>query len=374
MSVKIKKVVSKSDLKQFIRFPMDLYKGNKYYVPPLKSSEVATLTKGKNPSLNHSSLKMWLAYKGNDIIGRIAGIIHGEEKKNKKLIRFGWFDFIDDQSVSQILIKEVEKWAISENLKGIHGPLGFTDLDFEGMLIEGFDEMATIATLYNFPYYVNHMKSLGFEKSEDWVELEIPVPKMFPAKTLRTLQLIAEKYQVRSIPFKNSKEMLLYTNKLFKTLNKAYKNLYGFYTLTQNEIDFYAKQYFNFVLPGFVIMIADKNDDVVGFTITMPSLSKAFRKANGSLFPFGFLHILKAIKFNSFADLYLIGTSPEYKNKGVANIMIAETLKTYAKHGITTAYTNPMLESNTGVLNQMMKYSNKIRKRRRCYIKSIEKD
>ncbi len=372
MSFQIKEVVSKSDLKKFVRFPLKLYKGNDCYVPPLHSDEITTLTKGKNPSLEYSKLGMWLAYNGEEIVGRIAGIIHGEEIKSKKIIRFGWFDFIDDKEVSKLLISTVEKWAVSENLDSIHGPLGFTDMDFEGMLIEGFDEVATIATLYNYPYYVEHMKGLGFGKSEDWVELEIPVPKVFPEKTQRILDLISKKYEVRSIPFKNAKEMLPYTNKLFQALNKSYKDLYGFHELTQEEINYYIKQYFDFVLPGFVIMVADKHDDVVGFAITMPSLSKAFQRAKGSLFPLGFLHILKAVKFNKFADLYLIGTTPEYQNKGVANIVIGEILKAYEKHGITIAYTNPMLESNTGVLNQMERYSSRIRKRRRCFIKEIK--
>jgi ribosomal protein S18 acetylase RimI-like enzyme len=371
MSVEIKEVLSKSDLKKFIKFPISLYKNNDCFVPPLISDEITTLTKGKNPSLDYCQLRMWLAYEGSQIVGRIAGIIQGKEIEVKKLIRFGWIDFIDDQAVSKALIQTVEDWAKAEGLHGIHGPLGFTDMDFEGMLIEGFDEMATIATIYNFPYYVDHMNALGFEKAEDWLELEIPVPEVFPEKTQRVLDLIANKYEVRVVPFKSAKDMLPYTDKLFKTLNRSFKELYGFNELTQDEIDYYIKQYFDFVVPGFVIMVADKNDDIVGFTVTMPSLSKAFRKANGSLFPFGFLHVLKAVKFNKMADLYLIGTSPEFQNKGVANIVIGELLKTYKKHGITTAYTNQMLESNTSVLNQMMRYSSKIRKRRRCFIKEI---
>lgn len=371
MSIEIKEVANKSDLKKFVKFPIELYKENDCYVPPLISDEITTLTKGKNPSLDYCELKMWLAYRDNKIVGRIAGIIQGKEIEHKKLIRFGWFDFVDDKSVSQMLINTVEDWAKSENLEGIHGPLGFTDMDFEGMLIEGFDEMATIATIYNFPYYVDHMDSMGFKKAEDWIELEIPVPEVFPEKTQRVLDLIANKYKVKNVPFKNAKQMLPYAVKMFKTLNESFKELYGFNQLTQQEMDYYIKQYFDFVVPGFVIMVADENDDVVGFAVTMPSLSKAFRKANGSLFPFGFIHVLKAIKFNTMADLYLIGTSPEYQNKGVANIVIGEILKTYKKHGITTAYSNQMLESNTSVLNQMMKYSSKIRKRRRCYVKSI---
>ena len=372
MSIEIKEVLSKSDLKKFIRFPIDLYKKNEYYVPPMKSDEITSLTKGKNPSLEHSKLRMWLAYDGKQIIGRIAGIIHGIESIEKKLVRFGWFDFIDDESVSKALIKTVEEWALSEGLEGIHGPLGFTDMDFEGMLVDGFDEMATIATIYNFSYYVDHMNSMGFEKSVDWVELAIPVPEKFSDRTERLIEMISKKYEIRIVPFKSAKDMLPYTDQLFQTLNKAFGKLYGFHELTQNEIDFYIKKYFDFVLPGYNNMVVDKDDKVVGFAVSMPSLSKAFRKAKGNMFPFGILHILKAVKFNDIADLYLIGTDPEYQSKGVANLLMSEGLKAYNKDGIKVTYTNPMLENNTGVLNQMMKYSGKIRKRRRCFIKSID--
>jgi len=328
----------------------------------------------KNPSMEHCEVAYWLVYKGEDIQGRIAGIIHDWElTDSEKKARFGWLDFVDDKEVSALLFDTFEKWTLSKGCNIVHGPLGFTDMDFEGMLIEGFDETSTIATIYNYPYYNDHMSALRFKKSTDWVEIEGQVPKEGLRKLERTASLVAKRFKLRTVPFKNTRSMKAYGHKMFDALNKSYSVLYGFHPLSKKEIDNYLEQYFSFLIPGFISIVVDQSDNVVGFGVTMPSLSQAFKKAKGKLFPFGFIHILRALKKSKIADLYLVGVLPEYQKMGVTAMVMNEIYQTYRKRGIEKVYTNPILEDNKGLLNHMSEFESlsKIRKRRRCYVKNL---
>lgn len=373
MDVLIKEVTKKKELKEFIKFPFQIYSNNKYWVPPLLMEEMNNLRRDKNPAFDFCEAKYWLAYKEGKIVGRVAGIINKRynEKIGNNTARFGYIDFIDDESVSAKLIKTVEEWAKENGVVSLHGPLGFTDMDPEGMLIEGFEELGTIATIYNHPYYPVHLEKLGYTKEIDWIEYELYPTKDIPEKIERIAETVLKRYKLRVLEVKKAKELLPYAHQIFEVLNLAYKDIHGFVSLTEKQIDLYVKQYFGFIKPDFVPVIVNQENQVVAFGISMPSLSKAFQKNRGRLFPFGFLQILKAMKNNRRADLYLTGVRPDYQDKGVNAVLISETNKTYRKHNITVVESNPELETNSKVQAQWRLYERRQHKRRRCYIKNL---
>ncbi len=370
MSIEIREIPRFKDLKSFVKFPFTLYRKNPYWVPPLIDDELTVFDPRKNPALEHCEVKYWMAFKDGQPVGRIAGIIVEEEARKDELARFGWIDFIDDKEVAENLLKTVEDWSKAAGMKGIHGPLGFSDMDFEGMLIEGFKERATIATIYNYPYYPKYMESSGYIKSVDWVELKSSVPPT-PKRLIRKAEIIESRFGLKSLKLKSKKEAKSYGQELFEVLNKAYENLYGFHPLTQAQIDFYIKQYLGFVVTDLLSLIVNPEGELVGFAITMPSFSKAFQKAGGRLFPFGVFHILRALSKNDTVDMYLIGVLPEYQKMGVTALIFRDLMTAFNKRGIKTALTNQMLEQNQHVLGQFNEYQENsvIYKRRRCYIK-----
>jgi len=333
--------------------------------------EWKTLSSKKNPAFEFCEAQYWLAYKDNILAGRIAGIINykANERWNEKLVRFGWIDFIDDLDVSSALIKTVEEWGKEKGMTGIHGPLGFSDMDNEGMLIKGFEELATLASIYNYPYYPEHMMKINFEKAADWVQYIFDVPQSIPEKVERVSKLIAEKYELRILKAKKAKELLPYAPKMFKLLNESFDELYGFTSLSEKQIQNYIKQYFGFIRPEFVSMVIDKNDDVVGFGISVPSLTRAMQKCNGRLFPVGFLYILRAIKKNDTIDMYLNGVRPDYHGKGVAALYYNELHKVYIRNKITWAVTNPQLEDNAKALTMWKSFNGRQHITRRCWVK-----
>ncbi len=373
-SIEIKEVQSKRDLNKFISFADKLYEGNKYRVPQLHSFEKSTLIKEKNPAFDFCEAKYWLAYRDNKIVGRIAAILNHKSNEiwNEKYMRFGWVDFIDDIEVSSALIKTVENWAKEKGLTAVHGPLGFTDMDLEGMLVYGFDEIATQATLYNYPYYPEHFEKLGYKKDTDWIQFEIEVPEKVPEKVKRISDLVLKRYDLRILEAKKPKDVLPYAKSMFNTLNEGFKDLYGYVALTEKQIDYYVKAYFSIINTKYVCFVLDKNDEVVGFGITLLSLSEALQKAKGKLFPFGFIHILKALNKNTKIDMLLQGVKPEYINKGVAAVFFNKLMQAYIDNGIKTAISSHALETNKAAIQIFDDYNTRQHLRRRIYIKHFE--
>ena len=372
MSIMIREVQNRKDLRRFIDFPFTLYRNNKYWIPPLLTDEWNTLDPKKNPAFEHCRVKYLLAEKDGRMAGRIAGIINEKyiEKWGRKHCRFGWFDFVDDIEVSGALLEAVEAWGRDNGMTAVHGPLGFTDMDREGMLIHGFNELGTMATLYNHPYYPEHMESLGYGKDIDWIEFEVRVPKEIPEKVLRLQKLVLQRSKLRIIEAKK-KNMRLYAKKMFNLINEAYSDLYGFVTLTDKQIDVYIDQYFGFIHPDFVRFIVDEEDNLVAFGIAMPSLSRALQRSKGRLFPFGFIHLLFALKFPKYIDLLLVAVRPEYQARGIPAILMTEMTKNALKNRIISAETNVELENNVQVQALWKHYDARQHKRRRCYIKAI---
>ncbi|MCX6306200.1 MAG: hypothetical protein NT040_14650 [Bacteroidetes bacterium] len=372
--LELKKVITKKDLKRFIAFQNKLYKGNKFWCPQMRMDEMNTLSREKNPAFDFCEAEYWLVYRGKEIVGRVAGIINNKanERWNEKLVRFGWIDFVDDKEVSRLLIETVLEWGRSKGMNGIHGPLGFSDMDNEGMLIKGFDELATLASIYNYPYYVEHMEHLGFSKAADWVQYEFDIPPSIPDKVERLSLLVQEKYKLRVLKTKKAKDLLPYAPKMFRTLNAAFGDLYGYTALTQKQVDMYIKAYFGFVRPEFISFVIDEEDEVVGFGVSLPSLTKALQKCDGKLFPFGFIYLLRAMKKNDTIDMYLNGVRPDYHSKGVNALYYNEMHRAYIKYGIKKAITNPQLEDNAKALTIWKNFNGRQHLTRRCWIKHFE--
>ena len=374
MSVQIKEVTTPRDLKKFVLFPYKLYKNHPYWVPPIRSDEFKTFHWKRNPAFEHCETKYWLAYKEGRVVGRVAGIINNLyiEKWKNKYARFGWIDFEDDEEISRALLTTAETWARERGMTAVHGPLGFTDLDHEGMLIEGFDELGTLAAIYNYPYYPQHIEKLGYKKDTDWVEYDLSVPQTPDEKVARFSDIALKRYKLKKLAAKNKKDLLPYAKDLFNLINVAYSNLYGVSPLTEKQMNTYVKQYFGFIKPEFVPVILDEAGEMVAFGVTMPSLSKALQKTQGKIFPFGFIHLLKALKKNDLADLYLVAVHPKYQGKGINAILIHEMNLVYNRLGITKVESNPELETNTLVQGQWKFYERRLHKRRRCYIKHLK--
>jgi len=373
MSIEIKKISTNADLTKFIKFPYKIYSGNKYWCPPLHSDEKQTLRKDKNPAFEFCESEYWLAYKGTESVGRIAGIINHKANKrwNEQLVRFGWIDFIDDPEVSGKLIETVENWGKEKGMKGIHGPLGFSDMDNEGMLIYGFNELATISSIYNHPYYPEHFQKMGFLKAADWMQFEITITPIIPEKFIKMAALVEQKYNLHVVKVKKAKELIPYARKMFIMLNEAFDDLYGYSQLSEKQMDIYIKKYFGFIRPEFVSLVLDTNDDVIGFGISLPSLTTALQRCKGKLFPFGFLHLLKAFKRNHFVDMALVGVRPDYQTKGVLAMVYRDLHKSYTDYNILKATTNPQLEDNVKALSIWKNFEGRQHIRRRCWIKNF---
>lgn len=374
MEISIKKVATRKDLRKFINYPNSLYKGNKFFCPPMLLDDKNTLSRTKNPAFDFCEAEYFLAYRGKDLVGRIAGIINhkANERWKEKLVRFGWIDFIDDPQVSAKLIDTVIAWGKEKGMNGIHGPLGFSDMDNEGMLIKGFEEEASLASIYNYVYYPEHMVQLGFEKAADWVQYEFEIPQEIPDKVDRVSKLVQEKYKLRLVQAKKSKDLLPYAGKMFVLLNKAFDELYGFTALSQKQMDWYVKAYFSFIRPEYVSCVIDEQDEIVGFGISMPSLTKALQKNHGKLFPFGFIYLLRAMKKNDTIDMYLNAVRPDYHGKGINALYYNEMHKAYIRNHITRAVTMPQLEDNAKALTIWKNFNGRQHITRRCWIKHFE--
>ena len=379
-SIQIKRVETKKDLKRFIEFHYDLYKGNPYDVPNLYSDEVNTLSKNKNAAFDFCEAEYYLALKEGKIVGRVAAIINhkANEKWKKKDVRFGWIDFIDDIEVSHALFEAVEEYGRKKGMDDIVGPLGFTDMDPEGMLTWGFDKLGTMATIYNYEYYPQHMEKLGgWEKDNDYVEYYLVVPEKSPEKYTKIAEMVEKRYNlhVRKLTKKDIFQGG-YGKKLFDLINLTYSDLYGFSELTDRQIDQYVKMYFPLADLDLVTVIEDGNKDnqLAGLGITIPSLSHALQKCrHGRLFPFGWWHLLRAIKFHKTdgVDLLLMGFLPEYRSKGANALLFADLIPRYVNYGFKWGETQVEMESNEGVQSQWGPLDPINHKKRRCYRRSL---
>jgi len=371
--IQIKRVTTKSELKAFVRFPHQLYKGSECWVPPLDLDELSALDRDKNPSFENCIAAYWLAYKDGKVAGRIAGIInHAANEKWGKKVRFGWIDFIEEIEVAEVLLHAVEEWGREHGMESVQGPLGFNDMDKEGMLVEGFDKLPTIANLYNYPYYPAFLEKIGYQPDADWLQFKFNASQPIPERMERINRLITEKYKLKVLMCDKKKDLLKYVDSLFRTLNLSFSHLYGYSTLTEGEIKNIVKNYFSFINPKFVCLIIDEHDEVIGFGISLPSLSRAFQKAKGKLFPFGFIHILKALNNTEEIDLYITGVHPDWQNKGIHSLYFVEMNKAYIRNNVKVAYSNPQLTTNTAAVTMWNSYDEKEPYvRRRCYAKKI---
>ena len=376
MAITIKKVETSKELKQFIRFNYEMYKDNPYSVPDLYDDMLNTFSRDKNAAFEFCEADYFMAYKDGKPVGRVAAIMNNRanETWNKKEVRFGWIDFIDDAEVSDALLKTVEAWGKERGATEIVGPLGFTDFDAEGMLVEGFDQLSTMATIYNYPYYPEHMVKHGYEKDADWVEFKIYIPDAIPDKHKRISEIIMRKYGLKIVKCTSTKDINKYGQAIFDLMNEAYSQLYGYSALSPRQIQQYIKMFLPILDLRMVTLVVDSEDQVIAAGISMPSLSEALQKAKGRLLPFGWYHLLKVIflkKYPKVLDLLLVAVKPEYQNKGVNALLFYDLIPVYQKIGFEYAESNPELELNDKVQAQWEYFKTEQHKRRRCFKKNI---
>jgi hypothetical protein len=374
MSVEIRRVESSGDLKKFINFPFAVLKGNPNWVPSFFMDEMNTLSKKRNAAFEFCEAEYWLAYKDGKIAGRIAGIINHRyiEKWGNKYGRFGWLDFIEDFEVAEALLKTAEDWLRSKGMVAVQGPLGFTDLDKEGLLVEGFDELGTMPMIYNPPYYPEYVERLGYKKDVDWLEFEVKVPDKIPEKALRVQELVRKRSGVHLVDWKSASDLKKhYAQDIFKIVDEAYSGLYGTTPLSQKQVDTYISQYLSFADPRFVKLVVDKDGKLIGFGVAIPSLSRALQKCQGRILPFGWVPLLKALKHPKGIDMLLIGVTPEYKARGIVAFLMTSIVESCLKAGVVSAETSGELEDNANVQTLWKDYEKRQHKRRRAYIKQL---
>lgn len=376
MSVKIVKVTTKKQLRSFIRFNCELYKGNPYFVPDLYEDMCVTLDKDKNAAFEFCEADYFLAYKGDEIVGRVAAIINrkANEKWGTRAVRFGWIDFIDDEEVSTKLIETVEAWGRERGMHEVHGPLGFTDFDPEGLLIEGFDRVSTMATIYNYPYYSQHLERLGYEKDVDWVEFLFKVPDKNWEKAERLSLLVAKRFKLHVVKCNSRRELAKrYGKALFELVNEAYAPLYGYSPLSDGQIKQFINSYLPLIDLRLISLVADAEDNLVGIGVSLTSYATALQKSGGKLFPFGWIHFLKPLfeRRPKRLDFLLMAVKPEYQSKGVNALIINDLLPRYIEMGIVDIESNPELETNTKIQSQWEMFEKDQHKRRRAYKKEL---
>ena len=374
MNITVKKVRNRRDLRKFVHFPNELYKDNPYYVPQIESMDRDTLTPSKNHAFEVCEGQYWLAFDEKDcVVGRVAAIINRRynEKVGEKICRFGWIDFIDDNGVSEALMHAVEGYAKEKGMDIVSGPTGFLEFDAAGVLVEGFDQLPTAYGKYNAPYYEKHLLALGYKKEIDFVEFRIIVPDVIPERYARMAKMVAEKYNLHQAPLSERNDIDPYLDGVFKCLNAAYSNLHGFSELTPGQCEDLKKQFLTNINVDYVSIVLDSDNTVVGFGVALPSLSKAMQKAKGSLFPFGFVHLLKALKHNDTIDLLLIAINEQYQSKGVNAMIFDKFAQGITTNGIKYIESTRELEDNTEVQNLWHPFDHYIHKRARVYIKNI---
>jgi GNAT superfamily N-acetyltransferase len=376
MSVKIVAIQpTKKELTKFVKFGIKHYEGNTCFVPPLIYDDVNTLRPDVNPAFEFCEAQSFMAYRDDKPVGRITGIINNRvnEKLGEKTLRFGFVEFIDDQEVVDALFSAVEKWGKERGMTSIVGPMGFSDMDHEGMLIDGFDELGTMATIYNYAYYPTHMDRMGFKKDADWVEYRITVPESIPDKHMRIGEIVKKKYGIRTVKYTSRKKLKNdYGKALFELINEAYDDLYGYCPLSERQIDYYISMYLGILRLDDVVLVVDSEDKLIGVGISIPSFSIALQKSKGKIFPFGWWHLLKPLRGKSdVVDLLLVAVKPEYQSKGVNALLFNDLIPAYNKNGYKFAESNLELENNENVQKQWEYFERRLHRRRRAYRKDI---
>ena len=375
--IEIRKVSGWSGIKRFTQFGLSLYKGCKNAVPDLFYDMLTTFSEKKNAAFEFSEAQLFIAYRSRKIVGRVAAIINhrANETWNVKNVRFSYLDFIDDNDVAKALLEAVEEWGRERGMTHCQGPMGFTDFDKEGMLIDGFDYLGSMTTFYNYPYYPKHLESLGYEKEVDWIQLRMAVPEQIPERFLRVGNLIRDRYNLQVKKLSRS-EMYEggYGKKIFSLFNEAYSPLFGYSALSEKQIENFVNMYFNIIDMRLVPVIEDKEGNLIGVAVTMGSLSKALQKAEGVIFPFGWFHVFKSlkIKHEDTVEMLLIAVKPKYQGKGVNALMFCDLIPLYNQMGFKWAETGPQLETNHKELNQWGALNPHISKKRRCYCKALK--
>ena len=374
--IKIITVKNSKQVKDFVMFPFKLYKDCEYWVPPIINEEIEAMDTSKNPVFKNAEAEFYLAYDEQDnIVGRIAAIVNWveikDQKKNK--LRFGWYDTIDNLEVSKKLIEKALEFGKERKLEFIEGPVGFSNMDKAGLLTYGYDELNTMITWYHYPYQKEHLIKLGLKQLAEWVEYKIKIfsEDEAPEKVKKFAEIIAKRYNLKSINFKSTKQIIPYVDKMFELLNITYSQLQTYVTIKQYQIDFYKEKFIKYIHPDFIKCVVDSEGNLIAFLITMPSFSRALKKVNGKLFPFGFLHILKAQHFNNRVSLYLIGVDPKYQSKGATAILFNDLQQTFNKRGIVEVETNPELVENKAIQAFWKNYESTLHKRRATFTKKI---
>lgn|SRR5574344_226206 len=377
MSVEIKIVANRHELSQFVNFPEKLYRNNPYYIPPLVFDQMDTLDRNKCAAREFCDFELYLAYKDGKLAGRIAAIVNhrANEQWKHNEVRFGWYDFIDDEEVSKALMQKVFEFGRKFKMESVVGPLGFTDFDPEGMLVDGYDCLSTMPLIYNFPYYNDHLAKLGFEKDADWIEFKYIIPKEMPERITSIATAIMDRTDVhlKQLTHKIIREED-YGHKVFKLINECYKNLYNFTVLPDEMADKYLGFYLKLLDPDFLTMVENRQGELVAFGITMPSIARALQKTRGRLFPFGWWSLLRSLTWHreEGAELLLIGVRPDYQNTGINSLMLIDIFNKFSRKGVKWAESNAILETNIKNQGQFKDFERECKKRRRSYIKSLD--
>jgi hypothetical protein len=371
--ITIKEAITKSELTDYIKFPFSLYKDNEYWVPPIIADELESFDKTINPAFENAEAYFFLAYRNNAIVGRITAIINWGEvnDQQKKKVRFGWFDVIDDVEITKALLEKVYELGRKHSLEFVEGPMGFSNLDKVGVLTEGFDQLGTMITWYNHPYYASHFEQLGFATEKEYVESKFPFSNVKPEFFEKANDLVKRRYQLSPLKFKTTQDVMPYVDKMFDLFNESYASLSSFVAITDTQKEYFKKKYISLINPEYIKFVEDKDHNIVAFSIVMPSFSKALQKAKGKLFPFGFIHLLLAKKQSKDVVFYLIGVHPAYQNKAVTAIIFNEYYHTFKKRGVINCFRTPELADNTAIHNLWKHFNTEINCRRKTFRKEL---
>lgn len=371
--ITIKEAVTKKKLKDFIKFSFTLYKDNPNWIPPLVNEELESYDKQNNPAFENAEAYFYLAYRDGKIVGKVAAIINWQEVnvQQKSKVRFGWFDVIDDIEVTKALLEKVYELGRKHNLEHAEGPMGFSNLDKVGLLTEGFDQIGTAITWYSNPYYVDHLKQLGYTKEKEFIESIFSFSNVDPAMFMKASGLVKKRYGLRVLDLKTTKEIMPWVDKMFDLFNTSYAKLSSFVAVSDRQKEYFKKKYIGLINAEYIKFIVDEQDTLVAFSIVMPDFAPALKRANGSLFPFGWYHLLRARKHSKGVAFYLIGILPEYQNKGVTAIIFEEYYNAFTANGIVQCIRTPELEENHAIHNLWKNFDPKIHKRRATFIKNL---